>query len=150
MARRIPKNVVCKLTTVALFWVIKVVLPSQTAFGQSNEVRTLYFENNSFAIDSKYVPTLNNIGKRCEADTFLYLKIFAYADRKGTKKYNELLSERRANVVYNYLTQKFNIDTTKIYVTWFGEETDSAYDLHFPSARVQQRCVDIIVIFKKP
>jgi outer membrane protein OmpA-like peptidoglycan-associated protein len=150
MTHRIRKNVISKQTSLTLFWVIQVVLFSQTAFGQSNEVKTLYFGNNSFTIESKYLPTLNEIGKWCETDTFSYLKIFAYADRKGTKKYNEQLSERRANAVYDYLTQKFSIDTAKIYVTWLGEETDGAYDLHFPSARVQQRCVDILVFFKKP
>jgi outer membrane protein OmpA-like peptidoglycan-associated protein len=119
-------------------------------FSHSNEVSTLYFDANSFTIDKKYFPTLDNIGKRCASDTFSYLKILAYADKKGTKKYNEQLSEKRANAVYNYLFRKFQIDTTKVYVTWLGEETDGANDLHFPSARVQQRCVDILVFFKNP
>lgn len=123
---------------------------SVPALGQSNEVRTFYFKANSFTIDKKYLPTLDDIGQRCASDTFSFLKIFAYADKTGTKKYNEQLSEKRANAVYNYLTQKFNIDTTRVYVTWLGEETDGAYDLHFPSANVQQRCVDVLVFFKKP
>jgi hypothetical protein len=49
--------------------------------------------------------------------------------------------------VYDYMTKKYSIDTSKIYVTWLGEETDSAYDLHFSKAKVQQRCVDIRVSF---
>ncbi|HEY5772188.1 MAG TPA: hypothetical protein VIS75_06140 [Chitinophagaceae bacterium] len=48
------------------------------------------------------------------------------------------------------MTKHFKFDTTKVYVTWLGEETDGAYDLHFPDAHVQQRSADIIVSFKKP
>ena len=82
--------------------------------------------------------------------THSVFKIFAYADIKGSIKYNELLSQKRAEEVYKYLTKHFKFDTTKVYVTWLGEETDGAYDLHFPDAHVEQRYVDIIVSFKKP
>ena len=117
--------------------------------GQSTSVETLHFTSNSYKIDKKYFSTLNDIARRCSSDTFSFLKIFAYADTRGSIKYNELLSQKRAEEVYNYLTNHFKFDTTKVYVTWLGEETDGAYDLHFPDAHVQQRCVDIIVSFKK-
>ena len=120
------------------------------SFGQSGSVETLHFKSNSYKIDKKYFSTLNKIGHKCSSDTFGFLKIFAYADTKGSIKYNELLSQKRAEEVYNYLAKHFQFDTTRVYVTWLGEETDGAYDLHFPSAHVQQRCIDIIIIFKKP
>lgn len=113
-------------------------------------MKTLYFKTNGFTIENKYLPVLNAIGRKCVTDTFSFLKIFAYADKKGTKTYNEQLSEKRANDVYHYLTNKFKLATAKIYVTWLGEQTDGTYDLHVPSASVQQRCVDILVFFKKP
>jgi len=53
-------------------------------------------------------------------------------------------TKKRAEVVYDYLKQKFRIDTTKIYVTWLGEGTNGACDLHFLTAKLQQRCVDLI------
>jgi outer membrane protein OmpA-like peptidoglycan-associated protein len=139
-----------KLMSLAFFCVTLFLLFSQAALGQSNEVKTLYFKTNSFDIDKKYLPIIDDIGQRCATDSFSFLKIFAYADKKGAKKYNEQLSKKRANAVYSYLIKKFNVDKTKIYVTWLGEETHGAYDLHLPSARVQQRCVDILVFFKKP
>jgi outer membrane protein OmpA-like peptidoglycan-associated protein len=119
-------------------------------FGQQSQVNTLFFKSNSYAIDKKYLSTLNNIGQKCTSDSFLFLKIFAYADTNGSIEHNELLSQKRAEEVYNYLTKHFKIDTTKVYITWLGEETDGAYDLHFPDAHVQQRCVDIIVSLKNP
>lgn len=118
------------------------------SFGQHSEVTTLYFKSNSYSIDKKYLTTLKNIGQKCASDSFSFLKIFAYADIKGSTEHNELLSKKRAEEVYDYLTKHFKFDTTKVYITWLGEETDGAYDLHFPEAHVQQRCVDIIVSFK--
>lgn len=122
---------------------------SHIGFCQS-EARTVRFKTGSFAIDAKYLPVLNDFGQRAATDSFLFLKIFSYSDKAGTKKYNEQLSAKRANAVFDYLTTKFSIDTSKIYVTWLGEETDGAYDLHFPSANVQQRCVDLLIYFRKP
>ena len=133
---------------VKVFFCMTLLLFTMTVSGQSNQVSTLYYKTNSFKIEKKYLQILNDIGEKCASDTFSFLKIFAYADKKGTKEYNEQLSKKRANEVYNQLTQKFNIDTTKIYVAWLGEETDGAYNLHFPSANVQQRCVDVLVFFK--
>ncbi|MBL7741126.1 MAG: OmpA family protein [Chitinophagaceae bacterium] len=119
-------------------------------FGQSTSVQTLRFASGSYKIDKKYFSALNEIGHKCSSDTFGFLKIFAYTDTKGSIKYNKRLSKKRAEVVYNYLTKHFKFDITKVYITWLGEETDGAYDLHFPDAHVQQRCVDIILSFKKP
>ena len=119
-------------------------------YGQDSSVETLNFKTNSYKIETKYLTTLDEIGAKCIADTFSFLKIFAYADTKGTKKYNKELSKKRANEVYNYLTKKFNIDTSKIYVAWLGEETEGAYDFHFKAGHIQQRCVDIVINFRKP
>ena len=119
-------------------------------FGQGTTIETLHFASNSYKIDAKYLPVLNDIGLRCSSDTFGVLKIFAYTDTKGSIKHNERLSQKRAEEVYNYLTKRFKFDTTKVYITWLGEETDGAYDLHFPTAHIQQRCVDIIISFEKP
>jgi outer membrane protein OmpA-like peptidoglycan-associated protein len=120
------------------------------ACGQSTTVETLYFASNKYGIDRKYNSTLDNIGRLCTTDKFEFLKIFAYADKKGSIAYNEQLSKKRAETVYNYLTKHFDFDTTKVFITWLGEETDGAYDLHFPDAHFQQRCVDIIITLKQP
>jgi outer membrane protein OmpA-like peptidoglycan-associated protein len=144
LKRKLTRNRLIQIIATLLF------LNPLLSFGQNTSVETLHFASNSYKIGKKYFSTLNEIGQRCSSDTFGFLKIFAYADTKGSIKYNELLSQKRAEEVYNYLTKHFKFDTTKVYVTWLGEETDGAYDLHFPDAHVQQRCADIIVTFKKP
>jgi outer membrane protein OmpA-like peptidoglycan-associated protein len=117
-------------------------------FGQSEFVNTLYFNLGSYKINSKSLSILNQIGQKSKTDTLSLLKIFAYADTTGSEKYNDELSEKRAYQVYNYLVTRFNIDTTKVYMTWIGEDSD-VYDLHIRVAHSQQRCVDIIAYFRK-
>ena len=137
----------CWLTQVVA---ILLFLTPLFSLGQTTTVATLHFTSNSYKIDKKNLSTLNDIGLKCSSDTFGFLKIFAYTDNKGSNKYNEQLSQKRAEEVYNYLTKHFKFDTAKVYTTWLGEETDGVYDLHFPAAHAQQRCVDIIISFKKP
>lgn len=129
---------------------ILIFLTPFFSFAQSTTAEALYFSPNNYKIDEKYFPVLNTIGNKCASDTFSFLKIVGYSDKIGSIKHNERLSQKRAEEVYNYLAKFFKIDTSKIYVTWLGEEIKNAYELHFPDAHVQQRCVDIIVTFKKP
>ncbi len=91
---------------------------------------------------------LDDVGRKCQNDSFAFLKIFAYADNKREKEHNERLAKKRGGAVYDYLTGKFSIDTTKIYLTWIGDDTEEAYDLHFPGAKVRQRAVAVLVYFK--
>lgn len=129
-------------------WILLSFIPFFT-HAQNNSTKTLYFKSNSYSISKKHLPILNEIGRLCASDTFSYLKIFAYADIKGSKLHNELLSKKRAEEIYSYLIKNYHFDTTRVYMTWLGEETAGAYDLHFPAAHTQQRCVDIIINFKK-
>ena len=123
-----------------------------TGYSQSGLVETIYFKSDSYSIDKKYYKTLDMIAKQLRSDTFGFLKVFGYTDTKGSDEYNDILSGKRANAVYDYLAGRVNIDTTKLYVTWIGKHgQDVAYDLHFPSANIQKRCVDIWVSFyRKP
>ena len=138
MSKKILINIL--LLTLAFF----ISLPF--TFSQNGYVETIYFKPNSFSIDKKYENTLNLIVKQLNSDTFSYIKIFGFTDTKGPEKYNDILSGKRADVVYNYLASRAKIDSTRVYVTWLGESAD-IYDLHFPGANKQKRCVDIWIQF---
>jgi len=118
-------------------------------YGQSELVKTIYFKSSSSLIDKKYYKMLDQVAKQLVSDTYSFLKVFGYADKKGSETYNDMISEKRVNAVYN-LSAHANIDTTAVYTTWLGE-SDEAYDLHFPKAHIRQRCVDVWVMFyRKP
>ena len=119
---------------------------AQPSFAQNDFVRTIYFATNSYRIDKTDFTTLDEIAKKCSADTSFYMKIFAFADTTGSQEYNDMLSKKRAVAVYEYLRSRFRLDSTNVYVTWLGKSAEG-YDLHFPEAHIQQRCVDIWIRF---
>ncbi|HET6768286.1 MAG TPA: OmpA family protein [Chitinophagaceae bacterium] len=107
----------------------------------------MYFKPNSYSINKKYERSLKMIAKRLNSDTLVFLRVFGYADTLGNANANDILSEKRATAVYNFLDHHAKIDTTLVYVTWLGE-SEEAYDLHFPTAHIQKRCVDIWILFR--
>ena len=115
---------------------------------QGTAVHAIYFQKNSYQLGKKENIILDQVSKECNSPGFSFLKIFAYADTMGSINHNDLLSRKRAHAVYNYISAHAKIDSTRIYVTWLGESTDGGYDLHFPEAHLQQRCVDILVQYK--
>ena len=117
-------------------------------FAQSDLIKTIYFKSASSAIDKKYLPMLDLVAKQLSSDSMGFLKVFGFADTKGREDDNDELSANRADAVYNYLAAHAVFDTTRVYVGWIGESAD-VYDLHFPQAHMQQRCVDIYIQFRR-
>lgn len=113
------------------------------------ENTAVFFKTNSAHIDPRYYPALEAIGSIYAADETAFLKIFGFADPQGRASYNDSLSQRRAEAVFNYLNKRFEIDSTRFFMTWLGEDSD-VYDLHYPLAHAQQRCVDVVVYFRNP
>lgn len=121
---------------------------NQLLNAQSGVVESIFFKPGSYAIDKKYIPALNSLAKQAVSDSFIYVRIFAFTDTAGSEHYNDMLSEKRANAIYSYLSSRSRLDSTNCYVTWLGESND-IYDLHFPDVHAQQRCVDIWMTFYK-
>ena len=139
-----------KISKYILLFISTICLSNSKTYAQSGQIETIYFKLNSYTIDKKYYKTLDLLTKQLNSDTFGFLKVVGYADKSGSDEYNNILSKKRADAVYNYLVARAKIDTTKLYVTWVGESgEDVAYDLHFPSTNIQKRCVDIWVSFYK-
>lgn len=133
-----------------LVTLIALAILYSPVFGQSSVVESVYFKPNSFSIDKKYEHSLIILAKKLSSDTFGFLRVFGFADTKGSADYNDALAEKRVNAVYDYLFAHAKFDTTRVYVTSIGESNDT-YDLHFPGAHKQKRCVDIWVQFyRKP
>ena len=137
-----------KYKNIFLSFIVVFFICLQSLYAQSSLINTVYFKTDSYTIEEKYKTILNKIAEKCNADTSFKMKIFAFSDKPGSEDYNEELSKKRAEAVYDYLNSRTHVDLTKIYYTWIGESYD-AYDLHFPGAHIQKRCVDVWVQFYK-
>lgn len=132
-----------RLTIVFILFLI-----TKYSFCQNDLIKTIYFKNNSFSLAKADQDSLNLVASNCSKDKDFRIKIFGYSDTTGSKEYNNALSQKRAFAVYNYLSSHCSIDSSQIYIEWLGK-SDESYDLHFPKAHVQQRCVDVWVRFYK-
>ena len=85
------------------------------------EIPPIYFDFEMWNIrkDSKLV--LNRLAKKLERYPNLNLKINSYTDSRGTKMYNQVLSERRAESTRNYLALETYINARRFKFEGFGE-----------------------------
>lgn len=75
---------------------------STSSFALSN----IYFEYDKAAISPKSSEILTTLAEYLKLNTKIKLKIFAHSDSRGDAGYNLLLSDKRANSVYQFLVDK--------------------------------------------
>ncbi|WP_298535549.1 OmpA family protein [uncultured Algibacter sp.] len=84
---------------------------------------TIYFNFDSATIRSEDTTNLDEIiDLMLNTYPGLTIKIEAYSDSRGAAKYNELLSQKRANSSYNYLTSKGISASRIIEYMGYGEQ----------------------------
>jgi outer membrane protein OmpA-like peptidoglycan-associated protein len=101
----------------------------------------IYFATNSDRISSKYYAELNKLG---EALTRLQssVEISGYTDSVGSDQANQLLSERRAMSVKQYLEQHFSLPTERLIAKGYGESRPRATN-DTESGRRQNRRIEV-------
>jgi outer membrane protein OmpA-like peptidoglycan-associated protein len=80
------------------------------------------FDFNSAVIGSKAVPQVTELGKALTSEdlkgrTFI---LAGFTDAKGSETYNQGLSERRADAVKQFLTEKYGIDAGNLVTVGYG------------------------------
>ena len=81
------------------------------------------FEFNSDTIGARAMPQVRALGEALSSDdlkggTFL---VAGHTDAKGGEDYNQNLSERRADAVKRFLSEKYGIDTSKLMTAGYGK-----------------------------
>jgi outer membrane protein OmpA-like peptidoglycan-associated protein len=80
------------------------------------------FEYNSAVIGSKAMPQVTELGKALTSEdlkgrTFI---LAGFTDAKGSETYNQGLSERRADAVKHFLTEKYGIEAGNLVTVGYG------------------------------
>lgn len=85
------------------------------------ELKPIYFDFDMWTIreDSKVI--LDELAKKLERYPEIQLKISAHTDSRGTVKYNQVLSEKRAESTRNYLALERYINARRMKFQGFGE-----------------------------
>lgn len=85
------------------------------------ELEPIYFDFDMWNIreDSKLV--LDELAKKLERYPEIHIKISAHTDSRGTVRYNQILSEKRAESTRNYLALVGYVNARRIKFQGFGE-----------------------------
>ena len=92
----------------------------ETRFTVITESNAIYFRTGSAELDDKSEPLLDtgaDIAKRCPSVSF---DVEGHTDSIGGHRYNQGLSERRAQAVVDYLTHK-GVTVSRIHASGYGE-----------------------------
>jgi outer membrane protein OmpA-like peptidoglycan-associated protein len=92
----------------------------ETRFTVITESNAIYFRTGSAELDSASEPLLDtgaDIAKRCPSVSF---DVEGHTDNVGGRRYNQGLSERRAQAVVDYLARK-GVGASRIHAAGYGE-----------------------------
>ena len=103
----------------------------------------IQFEFDSDVIKPESYPTLDAAVETLKSKTEFNLDVSGHTDNIGDDAYNQNLSERRANAVVKYLTDK-GISAARLKAAGFGE-TQPVADNETPEGRAKNRRVDFKV-----
>ncbi len=103
----------------------------------------ILFETGSDRIRPESAPTLKLIGDMLTSHADLKIMIEGHSDNIGTTTLNQVLSERRANAVRQYLVSNFHIDGSRLSATGLGDTKPVTLNTT-PNGRQQNRRVELV------
>ncbi|MEO0140276.1 MAG: OmpA family protein [candidate division WOR-3 bacterium] len=84
-------------------------------------IETVNFATASAVLSSSDKAKLDKVGKMLQEDPAAIIVITGHTDRHGSVFYNELLSEKRAKAVKDYLASKYDIPDERMRIDWYSE-----------------------------
>lgn len=99
------------------------------------------FDRSNLSDDAK--TSLDKLVKVLNSYSDTNIEVQGHTDSKGSASYNQMLSERRATEVSDYLDNK-NINTSRVTIKGFGE-TAAKYENKTAEGRAQNRRVEFLI-----
>ena len=112
-------------------------------------VTNVYFDSGKWNISSEGQREICEIASQAESMDNALLLVVGYTDSDGNEDYNQVLSERRASRVVNYLQQKCNWQPWRMLTPTGMAESDPAADNSTPEGKAQNRRVSVNILVSK-
>ena len=112
-------------------------------------VTNVYFDSGKWNISADGQREICDIASQAEAMDNALLLVVGYTDSDGDEDYNQVLSERRAGRVVNYLQQKCGWQPWRMLTPTGMSESDPAADNSTPEGKAQNRRVSINILVSK-
>jgi outer membrane protein OmpA-like peptidoglycan-associated protein len=103
---------------------------------------TVQFAFDKAQLTRKDKQTLDDFGQQIQGQKHYIVQVEGYTDSTGPADYNYQLSQRRADAVIQYLAQKYNVPTHKIFLIGLGKDNPVAQNTS-ASGRAKNRRVDV-------
>ena len=116
---------------------------NQPPIRKAADLKMINFKFNSAALTSGARMILDRLGAALQDVRLMDARIVieGHTDASGSRRYNQDLSERRANAVKNYLVAKHQIRASRL--TAVGRGEDDLYDKQRPNSALNRRVVVI-------
>ena len=102
------------------------------------------FPTDSIALHRADLETIHGVAAMMERDTTLKATVIGKADTVGTAEYNEHLSQRRAEIVYDTLVKTYKVPADRVDVQWTDEKQPVVATAD-DTAQLQNRVVEIFL-----
>ena len=84
-------------------------------------LNNIFFDFDKASLKSESTPELNRLANLLKENKNMKIEISGHTDNIGTRKYNQALSERRAQSVYNFLVEN-GIDGSRLKTIGYGKD----------------------------
>lgn len=112
-------------------------------------VTNVYFDSGKWNISSEGQREICDIASQAQEMDNALLLVVGYTDSDGNEDYNQVLSERRAGRVTNYLQQKCGWQPWRMLTPTGMAESDPAADNSTPEGKAQNRRVSVNILVSK-
>ena len=100
---------------------INLIVPTNSSQNILTDwAKRIHFEFDSYKIDENSKIILDMIARYLNNNSQIRMEIIGHTDQKGSNKYNDTLSLKRAKSVYKYLVKQ-NVNKSRLEVNSFGE-----------------------------
>jgi OmpA-OmpF porin, OOP family len=103
---------------------------------------TVLFGFDKAQLTRKDKQTLDDFAQQMQGQKHCIIQVEGYTDSTGPADYNYQLSQRRADVVIQYLAQKYNVPAYKIFLIGLGKDNPAAQNTT-AAGRAKNRRVDV-------
>lgn len=127
---------------------MRTIKMKQLETGFVSILRNLYFDFNKATFKQTSYAELNKLERMLQQNAAMKIEIAGHTDIVGTKTYNKLLSQKRAEAVKDYLTKK-GIDARRITAVGYGATRPLASNDDEEEGRELNRRVEFKVLSGK-
>ena len=108
--------------------------------------RNIYFDFNKATIKPESYPVLDSVAQILKENPTMVVEIGGHTDTRGSRRYNQRLSQRRAEAVKNYLVRVHGIDPSRLIAKGYGESRPLVKPERTEADYAKNRRVEFLII----